>query len=71
MSSCLPGLLQPSHLAPQALARKAGSGLQFTSAAGRPGNDAEGKSRREGPRGLGNGLENSQWLLPTQPYLRL
>lgn len=38
MTSCLPGLLQPSHVLHQALARKANLGVQFTSAAGKPVN---------------------------------
>lgn len=53
-TSGLPGLLQPSHMVRQALARKANLGVQFTSAAGKPVNYVKGKSRLGGPRSLGN-----------------
>lgn len=39
-----PGLLQPSHVLRQALARKANSGAQLTPAAGEPVSYVKGKS---------------------------
>lgn len=45
MTSCLPGLLQPSHVLLQALARKAKVGVQLTPAAGKLVSCVKGKYR--------------------------